>query len=322
MSEVEELSRQIADLGLGLTEEQSADIIKAMTLTSDVPEVIPEIWATEVEHAAQEDRVMRNLQPFVVVNESLLDKPGDVVHIAKLANLTAAVKVDEDADVVPQKMDASEITLQPTEWAAAVQISRKLQRATYLDIMKEATTLLGYAIAQAEDVEILDKAVFFATSSSFPDVTYTVPGDITADDVLTADQLTRTRTALRIAKAPEPFVAVIHTAQEGSLRQDERFIDASKYGSNQVTINGEIGMWQGIKIISTQNVISAADGAGGVTVYRGLMLSHRSLALAIKANPDYAEEYHALGRKTDIVSVIEFDTKALNPERYSIMFSA
>lgn len=305
----------------GLDMDAVVEAIKDMSGTTELAVFINEVWAKEIEKQAQAYRIMRGLQPQVVVNTDLLDKPGDIVHIAKLNDLLPASELTETVAITPQAMGGSDVPLTPTEYGTAVQISRKAQRRTYIPTMQEAAEALGNAIAQKEDLEILDAAIDGASQFVFPDPAYASIDEIVAEDVLTASILTRARALLRTEKSPAPYAIVIHTDVEGELLQDDQFIDVSKYGDRQPVLTGEIGTWLGMKVLSTQN-IPTAENVGGITVYKNLILGARSLALALKANPDFQELYQPLARATDVVSVMEFQAKALNADRYAVVYCA
>lgn len=315
---MEEILGRDIDLPL---DEEVIEVMKDLTDTTDLAVFIPEVWAREIERQAQPKRVMRGLQPYVVLNTDLLEKPGDIVHIAKLNDLTAADELTENVCMTPEAMTGTEITLEPTEYGKAVQISRKAQRRAYINSMNEAAELLGRSLAQKEDQRIIEEAVLGATNFVYPDATYVGVDDILVTDVMTAQIFRRAGTVLKNANAPGPYVFVIHTAVEGALMDDEHFIDASRYGDREVILNGEIGTWLGMKVISTTNIESAVN-IGGVTYYKNLLLAERSLVIALKANPDFAEKYEPLCRTTDIASVMEFETSALNPDRYAVVYSA
>lgn len=318
----DEMGRELGSIDLGMDADQAIDVVKALTGTSDLEEFIPEVWAREIERQAQPNRVMRNLQPQVVVNTDLLEAPGDIVHIAKLNDLTTgAIELTETVAIDPEAMSGSEITLTPTEYGAGIQISRKAQRRAYINTMNEATELLGRALAQKEDTEIIEKGIAGATQFVFTDPSYTSVNDILATDTLEPGTLRRARTLLRNQDAPGPYVVIIHPEQEGALLDDDQFIDASQYGSNEVVLNGEIGRWLGMRVIVTTN-IPVNTNTQPVDYYSALILGERSLCIALKANPDFQEDYNVFARTTDIASVMEFDTSELNPDRYAVLYSA
>lgn len=58
----------------------------------------------------------------------------------------------------------------------------------------------------------------------------------------------------------QPYVMFIHPAQEHTLLTEKQFVDASEYGSDDVVLNGEIGRYLGIRVISTSQVKTYEGG--------------------------------------------------------------
>jgi|GEM_PF-1455199 len=77
---------------------------------------------------------------------------------------------------------------------------------------------------------------------------------------------TSTHSKASVSKNPwtstpqEPFVLFIAPEQEEALLNDSQFTNAAEYGSNEVVLNGEIGQYLGIKVISTHKCTSFTDG--------------------------------------------------------------
>lgn len=59
--------------------------------------------------------------------------------------------------------------------------------------------------------------------------------------------------------AQEPFVLFIAPEQEEAFLTDPQFVNASEYGGNEVVLNGEIGRYIGVKVISTTKVPSISN---------------------------------------------------------------
>ena len=57
-----------------------------------------------------------------------------------------------------------------------------------------------------------------------------------------------------------PFVLFVGPAQELAFLKDSQFVNAAEYGSNKVIMNGEIGEYLGIKVITTNNVEQVVAG--------------------------------------------------------------
>lgn len=320
-NDIAALGRELADMDLGIsTADEAVEVIKALTGTTELAELIPEVWAAEIEKDAQANRVMRNLEQ-VIKNTDLLDSPGDIVHIPKLHDLTAAAALTETVAIVPQAMSDDVVNFTPTEWGTGVELTRKMLRRSYIDVMEGASELLGIALAQGEDVEIITQAIADVSIEVFPVSTYTTVNDILVGDILTPDIMVDARTQLRLANAAAPYAWVINPAQEGSLLKDDQFVDASKYGSNQIVMNGEIGTFLGMRVFVSTNIPSAVN-TGTITYYKSLILGQRALAIALKANPDMQEEYKPADRTHVIISVMEFETGALNDDRYAVVYTA
>jgi len=60
--------------------------------------------------------------------------------------------------------------------------------------------------------------------------------------------------------ANEPFVLFIAPEQEEALLKESQFINAAEYGSNEVVLNGEIGRYLGVKVVSTTKVPAISSG--------------------------------------------------------------
>lgn len=58
----------------------------------------------------------------------------------------------------------------------------------------------------------------------------------------------------------EPFILFIGPSQEEAFLKDSQFVNAAEYGAREALLNGEIGKYLGIKIVSTSNVEQIASG--------------------------------------------------------------
>lgn len=297
--------------------EMDVDIQKALTQTTDVPDIIPEIWSQTIEETAQERRVMRGL---VVLNTDLLDKPGDIAHVPKMSSLTA-ITLTEDVAIDPESMSTDEVQLIPTEVGAGVEITRKTLRRAYINVMEEATKELGNALAQKEDRDIITAAVAGAGSLLYPDDTYTTIDDITADDIFTVSLFKDAINILEGANAPTPYRCLIHPAIKRSLMEDSQFVDASQYGGAEVIRTGEIGSYLGVSIFMSTNAPTEVN-AGTIKVYTTLFWGARGIAHALKANPDFQEDYDPLKRTHVVASVMEYQAKVLNDYQVVVVKSA
>ena len=298
------------------TQEIDIDIQKALTYTTDIPAIIPEVWSEEVEENARPNRVMRGL---IVVNTELLDAPGDTVKIPKLGILVAE-DVDEVDEIVPQKWTSNtSVDFKPSEKSAAVEVKKKAVRRSYVNVMEQVTKELGEALATKEDTDIIVAAVAGAGTVIFSNGTGV--NDITADDIFTVSLFKDAITVLEVANAPEPYRCLIHPKIKRSLVEDEQFVNASVYGGNAVVMTGEIGEYQGVKVFKSTQATHVTNTVP-IEVYDTLFWGARGIAEAIKMEPDFEEDNAVLARATIMASTMEYEVKALNDSQIIVVKSA
>ena len=296
--------------------ELDLDVQKALTGTSEVEAIIPEVWSQEIEEAARPNRVMRGL---IVLNTELLNSPGDIVHIPKLGTLVAN-DLTETTGIVPEAWDATTtVDLIPDEVGAGVEVTRKALRRAYISVMEAVTKELGEALATKEDKDIIEAAVAGAGLTIFSNGTGV--DDITADDIFTVSLFKDAIEALESANAPEPYMCLVHPAVKRALLEDEQFVNASTYGGSEVVRTGEIGEYLGVKVFKSTQAPHAPN-TGTVEVYTSLFWGKRGICEALKAEPDFQDKYEPLDRAHTLASVMEYDTKVLNDDQVVVVKSA
>lgn len=309
--------RIVGSIGGDDDEDLDMTLEKAITGTTDVQNVINEVWSEQIEEYAYPERYMRQI---VVVNTELLETGSSKVHIPKKGAVTAK-RLAETESIIPQAMSYGELVLEPDEFGAGVEVRRKALKQAYRNVMEDASQQLGEALAQIEDEEIILAGITGAGATIWADPAYTDDDDIAADDIMTTAVLRRARGILRGGNYKGEMFAIINPAQETALLDDSQFIDASKYGDQSIVLTGEIGKYLGIRILSTNNVPSVAN-AGTVEVYRALLIGKRGLALALKENPEMDEDYLPKERHKLLTAVMMFETGVLNDYQVVCMRTA
>ena len=192
------------------------------------------------------------------------------------------------------------VVISPVMQASRITISNYAIRVNAVDLIRAAQEELIYSIGDKVDqyiAVIIGNAL--GSSSTVPGATTLFGGSATADgglaagDVMTTDLVADGRKALMsrykeyrasntgaaggatgavsgtvlgnpwISTPDGPFVLFIGPSQELAFLKDSQFVNAAEYGSNKVIMNGEIGEYIGVKIISTNNVEQIATGAEG-----------------------------------------------------------
>jgi len=184
------------------------------------------------------------------------------------------------------------LTLTPGPHAYGVAISNNAVRQTAVNLIQAAREELTDYWA-----DVVDKAIASAidgasvATSSAKGASLLYGGDaystatLASGDILTPSLIVKAKSRLQgttmyywsgsseakssQTKAPwfsepdSPFVMFIGPEQEYILLTDSQFTNAAEYGGNEIVLNGEIGKYQGVKIITSVNTTSATNWGGG-----------------------------------------------------------
>lgn len=176
------------------------------------------------------------------------------------------VTIQDDSDVSDQAN---------SDWyEGALRISKQQVMTTPVNVMEVARRKLAEQIARDVDLELYNEAVDAAanvvategdlTGSTFDDehgVTEHSSGSHVVDQTesgrLTPDSIAEAQARIE-ANNWEPFALMISSDQKKDLRTDSQFTNAAEYGSDDVVLNGEIGMYLGLRIVVSNTVDEAA----------------------------------------------------------------
>lgn len=188
------------------------------------------------------------------------------------------------------------VQIVPQNYMFGAEITNKAIRTNVLDIVKYTREEVLYH--QLDYVDTLSQAVFTGAATQTQDTamsdgykmqtilggTANLTSTLATGDTLSPDMVakarrllmtdgahywssgttfTRSTTAKKNPWLPEPakpFVMVIAPEQEEALQTDSQFTNAAEYGGNEVVMNGEIGKYLGVKVISTVKTPSFVSG--------------------------------------------------------------
>lgn len=165
-------------------------------------------------------------------------------------------------------LDGETVTIDDDDdwYEGGIKISKQKVRTTPVDVMEVARHHLAKQIARDVDTALYDEAVSGAQSvvatgnagagnehletdhsSGSHVVDRTESGRLTPDAIAEA--------AARVeANEWEPYALVISSDHKKDLRTDSQFTNAAEYGSDDVVLNGEIGMYLGIRVVVSNTV--------------------------------------------------------------------
>jgi len=118
---------------------------------SAIAELVPKIILDEVEEAARARRFGRNL---VRINDDLVRTKGRSIVIGRRGTLTA-VDVSEGATLTSSKITYTSNTITPTKKGVAVHITQEAIEGCELNLIRDAVTEAGIALADKEDSDIM-----------------------------------------------------------------------------------------------------------------------------------------------------------------------
>ena len=281
----------------------------ADTTTEDVAGVIPEKWSKLVEIAAKPKRTFRK---YIRTDMTLLNKPGDIVHIPRRGEVTSS-DVSEGATLIPQVLNYSTaLVLTPTEHGCSVAITQQALERGLVNLLQDSTEELSSALADEEDTDIA-AAINTATSNILYGGDATGTADLQAGDVLTPELLTKAIREIRKNNFV-PNVAFVAPEQQYSLGTNTQFTDAAKWGDQNVLKTGIVPSWMGLTIETSTNVPSGLGGISTAIAYHTILVcdSRKAGCIAVKRNPSIAREYKPLERVHNVVCTMDRAEGLLN----------
>jgi len=275
--------------------------------------VNPTIWSDAIEQVARESAIMPQ---FGVMDNRLMGRPGEQINIAKNQAFTAAALTEGTATPVTT-LAFGQVTVTVGEYGLAKQVSN-LELAYSIDaVFGDITSNMGSALAEKKDDVIIAAAVAGPYTSKYADGV--TSGAITAANVFNTDLVADGITAMRLQKR-QPSTLVINPNQENALMKDTAFVDASIYGGREVVLNGEIGRYLGLRVISYTRVSSQTENS--VTVYNALLLGPRPYVVAQKMAPTIKwKEDSILDRATTFAASEAYGVSVLNSESIVVLKS-
>ena len=248
----------MADALIGVTESQAA----AMDIISNQVQ----------SYLNQESKML----PLVSNYSALAKKGSKTVEIPRAGGFAAVDDKVENTSVDSQILTFATDSLGLTshkviQWL--VEDIAEEQAVVY--IVQEALKRAGSQIARTIDQALID--ALEGASASTPDhrIAYAGTTVIAEADILDARQLLQAQFL-----DPKECYLGINSLQEKEMLGIANFIDASKYGSNEALVNGEIGRVFGVKVIVHEDFESL----------KSIMWHPSSMAFASQMGPNFKSE--------------------------------
>ena len=238
------------------------------TSTSGISTVQGKYWIQEILSAAKSKMFF---EQFAYVTEVVPGNKDVEVPIAT-TNLTfTATTAEATQRTMTQIDDMNTVTFTPATAKFGARVSKDVVRTSQVDIVKWGREQMVYDAALT-----IDQAFATAIEAASSPAANLYGGDATstatleAGDVLTTDLIANGIKFLKgnywYQEPDRPFVLFIAAANENALLKDSQFVNAAEYGNNEIVMNGEIGRYLGVKIISTEQTPAHADWGAGSNI--------------------------------------------------------
>ena len=233
--------------------------------------------------------------------------PGSSVIFTIFADLAAATStLSETADLTPETMSDSQVTVTLAEYGNTVNTTAKLRGTSFLDVDATAANLIGYNAGISIDTvvqEVLSggtNVAYGGGGSSDPSSRVTIQ----AEDIIEANDIRKQTAALRganVATFNGYYMGYIHPDVSYDLRRETGNASWNAPHVNVDTANiynGEIGTFESVRFIETPrakvfaNASNGTSTTGAVDVYCTHIMGRQALAKAysqIDGNGAYAK---------------------------------
>jgi N4-gp56 family major capsid protein len=277
--------------------------------------VNPTVWSEAIEQVARESVVMPNLSAAVLDNRAV-GSAMEQINIAKNQAFTAAALTEGTATPVTT-LAFDQVTVTFAEYGLAKQVGNLELAYGISGVFGDITSNMGMALAEKKDDVVIAALVAAPYTTKYADGV--TSGSISAANVFNTDLIANGITAMRTVKR-QPRELVIHPNQENALIKDTSFVDASIYGGREVVLNGEIGKYLGLRVISYSRVPSATENS--VTVYKAMLLGARAFVVAQKIAPSIQwKEDSILDRAVTFSATEAYGVSVLNSESVILLKS-
>lgn len=289
----------------------------ANTTITIAPELVQQAWAKDTWKAGVEQTFFdkftgTSADSIVQVRTELKKGDGDTINIPLLMKLKGkGVTGDNQLEGNEEALIYRNFKVTIDQLRHAVRLQGKMdEKKTQINMRKDAKMALSYWLAN-----IIDGQIFSALSANPTSdrVCYaggkTSESAITADDKFTADLIGKAKriamadknTMIRPVKVDghDTYVLVIDQYQARDLMNDEKWLNAQQYanvrGEKNPIFSGALGMYDGVVVHQSNDIIREAKGATDTLTSHALFLGAQAAVMAVGDNPTWNEDdfdYH------------------------------
>ena len=302
------------------------------------------VYSKEIEFKAMP--ILRFLQ-FAKQKTELGTEPGLSIAMMTYNNLKRGGALQEGVRITAQALSSTMKHITVGERGNAVSVSELSLKTSFTDIMADATTLLARDVAITLDVELRDTVIAGVTNTIYgragkSDAKVASRADLTATKILSVATIKDAVEILATNNAPKfdgnYYVAFVHPHQSRELRDDNAWIEASKYGAPEQLFNGEIGRIDDVRFIETTIMpngvapegdeafaqeLKTGEGGNQVDVFQAVLFGEDTYGYAVGLPVELRDNgVTDFGREHALAWYAIWGTGVLHPERGVVIETA
>ena len=321
VSEKEKVSESKMEKGIVETKEEArenvfkkiAESLREAIDSSAVGAAAPEVIAETIIQLKDKYAVLLKAGAVFVDRVS----KGDTVKYPKIPAPSEAAELTEGTAPSDTSITVSTVDITFKEIGKMIKLTKTAVENVGENIVRGLIEHLAQGLALKEEKDIVDAV----EAASTTEVGKT-DDSLTSSDVLSVSLIAEAIGKLR-AKGYAPKWLVIHPEQEVELLKDSQFIEASKYGSNEVLLNGEIGKIFGVRVLVSPYAYKASDAnANGVYAKHAYLLADNAVAFVVRRPPTVEEKYEPTERARYIIATERYGVAVLNADAIVKIHSA
>lgn len=212
-------------------------------------------------------------------------KTGKDAYILRYGNLSESLSTLGDG-VTPtaSSIANNKYTISMNQYGRYIAVSDYLLTTAIDPVLEDIADRLGYDAAKSADAIVRNVLIAGATANIQRASGAATDNDITATDVMVAQDAIRGVRVLKMQDCPPMddgnYVWVVHGGQSMDIQSDTSaggFIELNKYvaGLAEKPLNGEVGKVYGARVVESNNMTYVAN-TSSVNVYRSLLLGKDS----------------------------------------------
>jgi len=218
------------------------------------------------------------------------------------------------------------VTFTPVTFRYGCAISTDVVRTSQVDVVRHAREQLSYYAAYSVESAVV--TALDAASSPGEVVCgggSTVATGNTLDPDAIAEALRTLRANSWFSEPNRPFVLVIPAICEEALMKDSQFTNASEYGDQSIVLNGEIGKYLGVRVVTSEFCTDQTSGhakfdVDGHNCY--MFKSQVAFGLAWGTKPTLDYEFNKLESEHRIFLDLCYQVKTMQEGALVLIYAA